>query len=75
MASIRLAQINEALEERFRQIERFTIDLDGTGDIVIGDPETRRLAKLRPGETFGQALLRLSAQREDRTWQKWRSSF
>lgn len=70
MASIRTAQLNEALEERLREIERLIIDLDETAGIVIGDPETRRLAKLRPGETLGQALLRLSTQiqAEDRTW-------
>lgn len=70
MVSLHLAQLNEALEERLRAIERLTIDLDETAGIVIGDPETRRLAKLHPGETLGQALLRLSTHihAEDQTW-------
>ncbi len=70
MIGLRIAQLNDALEERLRAIERLTIDLDGTAGIVIGDPETRRLAKLHPGETLGQALLRLSTHihAEDRPW-------
>lgn len=61
MAGIRNAQLNEALEERIREIERLTIDLDGTVGIVIGDPKTQRVAKLCPGETLGLALQRLSS--------------